>query len=177
MSFVKKFSSVLPATKHQSRIVENSYMIQFPDISPPIHGFHSFVLRVENQPYLCYNSSSSHRCTGPQESSKSLGSRAHITLAYDFILMLFFSFFFFLFLFISFRHLVFKQPFWLSNCCSWKVGNVPGKEPARVSKSWAVPWSNSQVGALTNWSFQSISALTILISPQVFPIFQILAMG
>lgn len=104
MSFVKKFSSVLPATKHQSRIVENSYMIQFPDISPPIHGFHSFVLRVENQPYLCYNSSSSHRCTGPQESSKSLGSRAHITLAYDFILMLFFLFFFscsFSFLFVT----------------------------------------------------------------------------
>lgn len=127
--------------------------------------------------HICYNSSSSHRCTGPQESSKSLGSRAHISLAYDFMLMFFFSFFFFLFLFISFRHLVFKQPFWLSNCCSWKVGNVPGKEPARVSKSWAVPWSNSQVGALTNWSFQSISALTILISPQVFPLFQILAMG
>ena len=53
MSFVKKFTIDLPATLHQSRTVENSYVIQFPDISPQMHRLHSFALRAENQINLC----------------------------------------------------------------------------------------------------------------------------
>lgn len=83
-----------------------------------------------------------------------------------------FNAFFLLFLFFTFA---FQQPFWLSNCCSWKVGNVPGKEPARVSKSWAVPWSDSQVGVLTNQSLQSNYAQTLWIGPQILHPLQILA--
>ena len=51
------------------------------------------------------------------------------------------------------NHLVFnsdpptflKQPFWLSNCCRWKTGHVPGQESAWFSQSRAVSWPGSQV--------------------------------
>lgn len=66
MSFVKKFTSGLPDTKHQSWTVENSYMIQFPDISPKIHRFHSFALRIEKQMNLGYNSRGSLKRTDHQ---------------------------------------------------------------------------------------------------------------
>lgn len=151
MSFVKKFTSDLPDTKHQSWTVENSYMIQFPDISPKIHRFHSFALRIEKQMNLGYSSCSSLKCTDyqshwfPQKNSTDL-----------LCTIINFNVFFLLFLFFIFA---FQQPFWLSNCCSWKAGNVPGKEPARVSKSWAVPWSDSQVGALTNQFLQTNNPL------------------
>lgn len=146
MSFVKKFTSDLPDTKHQSWTVENSYMIQFPDISPKIHRFHSFALRIEKQMNLGYNSSSSLRYTDHQSHwFTQKNSRHPLCTRINFSV-------YFLFMFFTFAV---QQPLWLSNCCSWKVGNVPGKEPAWVSKSWAVPWSDSQVGAPTNQFLQT----------------------
>lgn len=41
-------------------------MIQFPDIPPKIHRFHSFALRIEKQMNLGYNTSSSLKCTDHQ---------------------------------------------------------------------------------------------------------------
>lgn len=38
-----------------------------------------------------------------------------------------------------------KQSFWLSNCCSWKIGNVPGQKSAWFCQNRAVSWAGSQV--------------------------------